>query len=552
MSWTTLEVSADASHHVDGAGVPAYTERFDEVLKFHAPGLAPVLLGGLAWHITEDGAEAYSRRFMRTFGFYEGLAAVISSDGWHHIHVDGRDAYPARFEWTGNVQGGRCPVRERDGDYFHIDVEGRPAYASRWRYAGDFRDGVAVVQAGDGRSTHIDPSGALLHERWFVDLDVFHKGFARARDNGGWMHVDVKGRPIYERRFAAVEPFYNGQARVERFDGGLEVIDELGQAVVELRPARRSEFADLSGDLVGFWRTDAIAAAVEVGVFDALPGTSSDLAERLRLHEGRLGALLRGLSELKLMRRSGEVWSLTERGAILRRDDAKTLADAALEYAGPMRQLWARLPEALRDSSWKAPDIFGDVATDSPRVAGHHRMLQSYARHDYPLVPAALGLRGDERVLDVGGGVGVLAGLLLDLHPQLDVVVIDRPEVVAQVPSRQGLRAIAADFFEPLSLDADVVVLARVIHDWEDEKAVHILRNVRRALPKDGRVYLVEMLVDDDGTFGGLCDLHLLLATGGRERTAKEYGALLNEAGFFLDDVRTISALPSVLVGVAR
>src|SRR5690606_17132823 len=184
VSWRTLKVSSDASHHVDGAGVPAYTERFEEVLKFHAPGLAPVLRGGLAWHITEDGAEAYSRRFIRTFGFYEGLASVIDSDGWHHIHVDGRDAYPARYAWTGNVQGGRCPVRERDGGYFHIDAEGRPAYASRWRYAGDFRDGVAVVQAGDGRATHIDPSGALLHERWFVDLDVFHKGFARARDNG--------------------------------------------------------------------------------------------------------------------------------------------------------------------------------------------------------------------------------------------------------------------------------------------------------------------------------------------------------------------------------
>ncbi len=552
MNWKTLEVASDASHHVDGAGVAAYAERFDEVLKFHAPGLAPVLRGGLAWHIKEDGAEVYARRFSRTFGFYEGLASVIDSDGWHHVYADGRDVYRERYAWTGNVQGGRCPVRERDGGYHHIDVEGRPVYASRWRYAGDFRDGVAVVQGRDGRSTHIDPSGALLHERWFVDLDVFHKGFARARDSSGWMHVDVKGRPIYERRFAVVEPFYNGQARVERFDGGLEVIDEHGHTIVELRPARRSEFADLSGDLVGFWRTDAIAAAVEVGVFEALPGTTSSLAERLRLHEGRLGALLRGLSELRLIRRSGEVWSLTARGAFLLRKDSKTLADAATEYAGPMRRLWARLPEALRSHSWQAPDIFGDVATDSSRVAGHHRMLRSYARHDYPLVPASLDLRGDERVVDVGGGVGVLARLLLDLHPQLDVVVLDRPEVVAQVPSRQGLRAIAVDLFEPWSLEADVAVLARVIHDWEDEKAVCILRNVRRALPKGGRVYLVEMLVDDDGTFGGLCDLHLLLATGGRERTAKEYGALLNEGGFDLHEVRTIAALPSVLVGVAR
>lgn len=552
MSWTKLKVSADASHHVDGSGLPAYPERFDEVQKFHAPGLAPVRRGGLAWHITGDGTEAYSRRFLRTFGFYEGLAAVMDSDGWHHIRADGQDAYPERYAWTGNVQGGRCPVRERDGRYFHIDVEGRPVYTSRWRYAGDFCDGVAVVQGDDGRSTHIDANGALVHARWFIDLDVFHKGFARARDDGGWMHVDGKGRPIYERRFQAVEPFYNGQARVERFDGGLEVIDERGQTLVELRPGRRTEFAELSADLVGFWRTDAIAAAVEVGVFDALPGTSVGLAERLGLHKGRLEALLRGLCELKLVRRTGDIWSLTERGALLRRDDAKTLADASLEYAGPMRRLWAQLAEALRDPSWEAPDIFGDVATDPLRVVGHHRMLQSYARHDYALVPAALDLRGDERVLDVGGGVGVLGGLLLDLHPQLDVVVIDRPEVVAQVPSRKGLRAAAADFFEPLPVNGDAAVLARVIHDWDDDKAVRILRNVRGALPKGGRVYLVEMLADEDGTFGGLCGLHVLVTTGGRERTVSEYGALLDEAGFDLDDVRTMAALPSVLVGVAR
>jgi hypothetical protein len=64
---------------------------------------------------------------------------------------------------------------------------------------------------------------------------VLHKGFARARDGAGWTHVDRAGRPAYVRRFAMVEPFYNGQARVERHDGGLAVIDERGERVVELR-----------------------------------------------------------------------------------------------------------------------------------------------------------------------------------------------------------------------------------------------------------------------------------------------------------------------------
>lgn len=552
MTWRTWTVSPDGSHHLDGSGAPAYAERYDEVLKFHAPGLAPVRRDGRAWHIGPEGAPAYERRFLRTFGFYEGRAAVIDDDGWHHIDTDGRDAYGRRYAWCGNVQGGLCPVREADGSYHHIDVEGRAAYAARFRYAGDYRDGVAVVQTADGRSTHIRPDGALLHARWFIDLDVFHKGFARARDNGGWMHVDVAGYPTYERRFATVEPFYNGQARVERFDGGFEVIDEQGKTVVELRPARSTELATLSSDMVGFWRTFAIAAAVDIGLFEALPGATADLATRLGVHEGRLGTLLRALTELRLIGRTGEVWSLTGRGALLRADDALTLRDAALEYAGPMVRLWERLPEALRDAGWQPPDVFGDVAADPARVATHHRMLRSYARHDYPLVPAALGLHGDERVLDVGGGLGVLSGLLLDHYPGLDVVLLDRPEVAERVPLREGLQTVPADFFAPWTLKADVAVLARVVHDWDDEKAILLLRNVHRALPRGGRVFLVEMLIDDDGTFGGLCDLHLLLATGGRERTAEEYRALLDEAGFELGEVRTLSALPSVIVGVAR
>jgi hypothetical protein len=92
-----------------------------------------------------------------------------------------------------------------------------------------------VVQAEDGRSTHIEADGRFLHERWFLDLDVFHKGLARARDELGWMHIDRSGQPVYDRRFVMVEPFYNGQARVERFDGAREVIDERAQVIVTLR-----------------------------------------------------------------------------------------------------------------------------------------------------------------------------------------------------------------------------------------------------------------------------------------------------------------------------
>ena len=554
MSWRDARVSPEGTHHVRN-GAPFYLERFDEVLEFHAPGLAPVRRGGEAWHIRIDGTAAYRRRFLRTFGFYEGLAAVAAPDGWRHVRPDGSDLSAARFGWCGNFQGGHCAVRELDGGYLHVTPEGKPAYDARWRYAGDFRDGAAVAQSGDGRSTHIDPRGEPVHGVRFLDLDVFHKGRARARDEDGWTHIDETGRPLYARRFAAVEPFYNGQARVERFDGGLEVIDEAGRRVVELRPSLKSEFAALSDDMTGFWRTQAICAAVELGVFEALPATAREVARSRGLDPVRTRRLLRALAELRLAAEVDGEWRATGRGGYLEAGHPRTLADAAREYGRIFPRRWETLPEAVRGAGWTPSDVFGDVAADPARTTAHHRMLASYALHDYPAAPAALDLRGDEHVIDAGGGCGALAGLLVDEYPELRITVLDRPEVVGLAARREPgsrVRLRPTDLFDPWGIEGDAVVMARVLHDWDDAPALRLLHRARRALPSGGRLFVVEMVMPEHGVAGSLCDLHLLTVTGGRERTAAEYAALLGEAGFGFEGVRRIPALPSIVVGVAR
>lgn len=240
LAWKGIQIAPDQTHHLR-EGQPAYVERFEQVLKFHPPGLAPVLKDGKAWHIRPNGSSAYPQRFQRTFGFYEGLAAVLviqdneSTPQACHITPSGDAAYPQRYAWCGNFQEGRAPVRDPQGFYHHIDPNGQPLNTSPWRYAGDFKDGVAVVQDSSGRSLHINRAGETLHERTFLDLDVFHKGYARALDEEGWHHIDLNGCPAYSRRFKMVEPFYNGQARVECFSGALEIIDEVGKTLHTLR-----------------------------------------------------------------------------------------------------------------------------------------------------------------------------------------------------------------------------------------------------------------------------------------------------------------------------
>jgi hypothetical protein len=326
--------------------------------------------------------------------------------------------------------------------------------------------------------------------------------------------------------------------------------------IIELRPSRRSDFAALSSDMVGFWRTQTIAAAVSLGVIEALPLSEDEVNNRCGLRKNGARRLLWALSELGVVRKSEENWELTPRGMYLRKEHPLTLADAAIEYAGPFTREWERLGEALTaGSGWVPSDVFAIVGSDTSRRDGHHRMLQSYARHDYISVPSSLSLTGEERIIDAAGGLGTLGRFIIDKYPKTVVTVLDRPEVVEQAlrthPPMPGLEFRSVDILGPWGLSADVVTLSRVLHDWEDDVAVTILSHARASLPVGGRVFVIEMLRPEGGSAGALCDLHLLVATGGRERSADEFNQLFEKAGFRMLETRTIDSLVSILMGVA-
>ena len=554
--WREYKVSADASHHIH-QGRPAYQSRFDEVLKFHEPGLAPVHDASGAYHITPDGLAAYAPRYIRTFGFYEGRAAVHAEDGWFHVLGDGRPLYGERYAWCGNFQEGRCPVRLPGGDYFHITGDGSAAYGARYRYAGDFRDGHAVVQRDDGNHTHIDPTGNLLHGRWFQDLDVFHKRHARACDSGGWHHVDWFGEPLYGERFKNVEPFYNGQARVEGFDGSLLVIDESGYTRLELRRPAQSQLEGVSGDMVGLWRTQTIYAAVELGVFECLPAPAQEVERRTRLHKSVGARLMRALMELGLVLRDETgVYHPSQRGSLLKRSHALSLADAARHWGSEAYEAWAGLVQSLRSGEsafekQRGADFFDWIARRPADLQAYHVAMSSYARHDYRGLADAVDFTVHDSILDAGGGTGELAFALLRSCPGLRATVMDRPEVVKVASPPTDLagrcRFVAGDLFRMWPVAADAVILARVIHDWPDSDAVRILRRARDAMPRDATLYVIEMVLDDSTGDGGLLDLNMLVMTRGAERTEAQYRSLLSQAGFGRLDVIETASVSSVI-----
>jgi len=230
VDFKNIHCSDDYTYHIIN-NRPLYKRKFLWVLKYHPPGLAPVGDDSGAYHIKIDGSEAYSNRYIRTFGFYENLAAVMTNNGWGHIDTRGIPVYPPEFDWVGNFQEKRCTVRSMDKKYYHIYYNGKPVYKERYLYAGDFRDGIAVVRLEDGMNTHISINGDILHDKYYRDLDVYHKGYARARDDDGWLHIDLQGNQAYDERYMQVEPFYNGYALVWCYDGKIGIISEDGKWV---------------------------------------------------------------------------------------------------------------------------------------------------------------------------------------------------------------------------------------------------------------------------------------------------------------------------------
>ena len=332
------------------------------------------------------------------------------------------------------------------------------------------------------------------------------------------------------------------------------MIDESGNSLVELHPATASNFSELSDDLVGFWRTQTIRAAVKLGVIEALPASEGQIAHECALEHENAGRILRALAELGLTTFSLGQWQTTEKGEHLKRDHTLTLADAALEYGECFTYKWEHLPEMLRAKIGPySQDFFSSIACDADRLQSHHRALKSYALHDYGEVPRNLRLKGKERVVDAGGGTGSLAFLLLEEYPELSVTILDRPEVISMAEqSTNSVNLHAANIFEDWGIKVGVVVMARVLHDWNDNLAIRILRNARNALLQGGKLFLVEMVLPEDGTSGGLCDPHLLVSSGGKERTVSEFKWLFNVSGFEISKVQQISALPSIIVGVAQ
>ena len=165
-------------------------------------------------------------------------------------------------------------------------------------------------------------------------------------------------------------------------------------------------------------------------------------------------------------------------------------------------------------------------------------------------------------IVDVGGGLGTLLAEILRRHSHLHGTLFEAASVAARAATvldgadlADRCAVLAGDFFEQVPRGADCYVLANVLHDWEDERAIDILRNCRQSMVRGGRVLIVERLIPDepgDAVPTLLSDINMLVITGGQERTNAEYASLLAGAGLEIGAVHPIAFPYGVIEGLSR
>jgi hypothetical protein len=303
--------------------------------------------------------------------------------------------------------------------------------------------------------------------------------------------------------------------------------------------------------IVGALTAQAITAAAELGVADALakaPLSIDELAAAVDADPDTLGRLLRALISRGIFRqlRDGR-YDLTPIADTLRSDADVSVVGMARWLGSPEhREHWSLFPDAVRTGRAVIPELRGKPAfeylADEPDLAEifNHAMTSASELAIAPVI-AAYDFSPYLTIVDVGGGHGRLLAAILAAAPGARGVLFDLPQVVAGAPAllrehhaHDRVRIVEGSFFERVPDDGDAYVLKNVIHDWPDDDAVHILRNVRAAARTGKRVLLVEFVIPnhDREFLGKWLDLEMLVGAAARERTAAEYGQLLNRAGF--------------------
>jgi hypothetical protein len=316
----------------------------------------------------------------------------------------------------------------------------------------------------------------------------------------------------------------------------------------------------------GLWVTRGIYVAAKLGIADLLkdgPKTAEQLAVATDTNADALYRVLRMLGSTGIFSETEDKrFSLTPLSETLLSDIPGSLRPGAIAELGEIHyDAWGNIMHSVKTGGIAFDDHFGmDVweyfRKDTAKAENFNRYMAGSSEPLNRAISTGYDFSGFEKIVDVGGGLGGMISAILIQNPHLRGVIFDSPAVVEQSReflAERGLtdrcEAIGGDFFESVPPGGDVYTMRWILHDWEDERALTILRNVHKVLPQNGKLLLAESVVPAGAEphFSKFFDLIMMTMTGGRERTEKEWTELLDKAGFKIDRIIPTETFLSII-----
>lgn len=305
----------------------------------------------------------------------------------------------------------------------------------------------------------------------------------------------------------------------------------------------------------GVMRVQAVSVIASLGIADLVvdaPKTADELAAAANVHAPTLRRILRALTGLGIFEEdaSGR-FANTPLSDTLRQDHPASVRALAMMWGLQMfLRPWGELRATLTAGEPAFDRVFHEsfferLAHEPHDASIFNAAMASFSDLEFPALLAAYDFSRFERLVDVGGGRGALLNGILTANPRVHGTLYELPEVVGDI---RGLLldhdkitcdVATGSFFESVPSGADGYILKRIIHDWNDDDALTILKNCRRAIRDDGVLVIIDWVLNppNELDLGKFMDLHMLVILGGRERTESDFRALLADAGFALTRV---------------